>query len=401
MKSEVIGDEKINEFEGDVDSAVQVPRSTPIFVIHPKNDLYGLGYDPFKNAPKFRERKYMHVSKDKETGLKKTGRLARKTATGFGIGALEDIEEEDEGIYSSGGGILFTPEEEYEKPSHRLEPRKKTIQSHDGVLPGFKLASVPTCHVEWLIPSTIPPGFVPQHKFSVPLEVERNLLQLPPPEEAPPHDSELCMMIEGIATFVARSGKIFEDLSREKNVNNPLFCFLFGGHGHDYYRRKLWEEQKRLAEEGKSPIEKSSERKGQKLNSEDRGRVLGETPLEKSSDSARKCVPSDDVDRIQSILFNTFTKPASLLECAGVGQPFRSDPAKQERFEQFLKDKYQGGLRSNYVGDNNKTEIERAQERLDFEAATEKGSKSQKNSASANENLDLFNIYFLCCSRVE
>jgi G patch domain-containing protein 1 len=80
------------------------------------------------------------------------------------------------------------------------------------------------------------------------------------------------------------------------------------------------------------------------------------------------------------------------LEGAAAVQPFRSDPAKQARFEQFLKDKYQGGLRSSYVGDNRRTEIERAQERLDFEAAvemTEKGNQSQKNSASVNENLDL------------
>lgn len=402
MEGEVIRDEKTNELERDVDAAVQVPRSTPVFVIHPKNDLYGLGYDPFKNAPEFRER-YMHMSQGKETGLKKIGRLhgslfrpnAGKTATGFGIGALEDIEEEDEDIYSSGGGILVAPEEEVEEPSHRLERRKeRTVKtkSHDGVLPGFKLASVSTCRKEWFIPSTIPPSFVPRHKFSVPLEVERKFFQLPPPEAAPPHDSELCMMIEGLATFVARSGKIFEDISREKNTNNPLFCFLFGGPGHDYYRRKLWEEQKKLAEQGKVPIEKSSERMGQKLNSEDRGRVLGERPLEKSSDSARKCVPSDDVDRLQSILFDTFTKPASLLDGAAAVQPFQSDPAKQARFEQFLKDKYQGGLRSCYVGDDSRTEIERAQERLDFEAAveiTEKGSQSQKNSASVNENLDL------------
>lgn len=401
MQSEVIGDEKTNELDEDVDAVVQAHRSTPVFVIHPKNDLYGLGYDPFKNAPEFRERKYMRMSQDKVTGLKKTGQLhanlfrpnAGKTATGFGIGALEDIEEEDEDIYSSGRSFFVEPEEGDEKPSDRPEPRKeRTVQSHDGGLTGFKLASVSTCRKEWFIPPAIPPGFVTRHKFSVPLEVERNFFQLPPPEASPPHDSELCMMIDGLATFVARSGKIFEDLSREKNANNPLFCFLFGGPGHDYYRRKLWEEQKRLAEQGKAPIKDSSKSMGKKLNSEDRGRVLGETPLEKSSGSARKCVPSEDADRLQSILSDTFTKPASLLEGAAAVKHFQSDPAKQARFEQFLKDKYQGGLRSSYVGDNSMTEIERAQERLDFESTvemTEKQSLSQKSLAPVNENLDL------------
>lgn len=51
--------------------------------------------------------------------------------------------------------------------------------------------------------------------------------------------------------------------------------------------------------------------------------------------------------------------------------PFRDDPAKQERFELFLKDKYQGGLRSTYAGNSNMSEVDRARERLDFEAAAE------------------------------
>lgn len=53
-------------------------------------------------------------------------------------------------------------------------------------------------------------------------------------------------------------------------------------------------------------------------------------------------------------------------------KPFKSDPAKQERFEQFLKDKYHGGLRSTQSsGSNTMSEIDRARERLDFEAAAE------------------------------
>jgi hypothetical protein len=97
-------------------------------------------------------------SLDKAKLIESTGTVKKKEKnanqivgkfTGFGIGALEDIEEEDEDIYLSGGGILVEPEEEDEKPSHRLERRKeRIIQSHDGVLPGFNLASVSTCHME-------------------------------------------------------------------------------------------------------------------------------------------------------------------------------------------------------------------------------------------------------------
>jgi hypothetical protein len=51
-------------------------------------------------------------------------------------------------------------------------------------------------------------------------------------------------------------------------------------------------------------------------------------------------------------------------------QPFASDPAKQARYEQFLKDKYEGGLRSvQAAGRNAWTESERALETIEFETA--------------------------------
>lgn len=53
-------------------------------------------------------------------------------------------------------------------------------------------------------------------------------------------------------------------------------------------------------------------------------------------------------------------------------KPFQDDPAKQARFEQFLKDKYHGGLRSKDVGGSSEmSEATRARERLEFEAAAE------------------------------
>ncbi|KAF9616572.1 hypothetical protein IFM89_030339 [Coptis chinensis] len=61
-------------------------------------------------------------------------------------------------------------------------------------------------------------------------------------------------------------------------------------------------------------------------------------------------------------------------------KPFKADPTKQERFEQFLKDEYQGGFRSTESGGNSKmSESARARERLDFELA--------EMSASASHDL--------------
>lgn len=69
-----------------------------------------------------------------------------------------------------------------------------------------------------------------------------------------------------------------------------------------------------------------------------------------------------------------------------VAKPFIDDPARQERFERFLKQKYQGGLRTTgFGGAIYMSEVARARERLDFEAAAEaieKGNwgKETKNS---------------------
>lgn len=68
-------------------------------------------------------------------------------------------------------------------------------------------------------------------------------------------------------------------------------------------------------------------------------------------------------------------------------RPFREDPAKQERFEQFLKEKYQGGLRSKDAGGTSKmSEAARARERLEFEAAVEALEKGKPGRESKTPN---------------
>ncbi|GJW79894.1 hypothetical protein Tco_0143869 [Tanacetum coccineum] len=70
-------------------------------------------------------------------------------------------------------------------------------------------------------------------------------------------------------------------------------------------------------------------------------------------DGARtKCVPG-----------TRGTPPGSVLE---------HDPAKQQRFEQYSKEKYHGGLRTKDArGSSKMSEAACARERLEFEAAAE------------------------------
>ncbi|PHU29292.1 G patch domain-containing protein TGH -like protein [Capsicum chinense] len=232
-------------------------------------------------------------------------------------------------------------------------------------------------------PPLIPQNFVPLHKFAAPLEYDTKAPNLPPPVVPPPEDNNLRILIEGLATLVARSGKLLEDLSREKNQFNPLFGFLNGGEGHEYYARKLWEERQKRNEQGKQQLDAKNSRQVQKMTAETRGQILGEKPIERSVRTANSPGISADAISLTSNLSDTFTKPASINELLESAKPFQDDPAKQERFEQFLKEKYHGGLRpKDSSGASNMSEAARARERLEFESVAETINKGKQGKGS-------------------
>ncbi|KAM0944272.1 putative G patch domain-containing protein [Dioscorea sansibarensis] len=374
--------------------------STPVYVLNPKQDVYGLGYDPFKHATEFRDRKELHEARRKDQENRKGFRTRKslfasdsgKYAPGFGIGALEELDVEDEDIYASGTAVRYELEEtevEEMEPAKVTQNNNKLEYRKQGVISGFKVASNTDYNVERFQSPVIPPDFEPVHKFSAPLEPASKFAEALPPEVPPPEDGNLKLLIDGLATLVARCGKLFEDLSKEKNKSNPLFSFITGGNGHSYYLRKLWEEKQKHGDQQKQMDTKSIP-SGLKLTAESRGRILGERPLEKSTESSSSVVPKEII-HLQSNLSDTFTKPASLARPSESEKPFKSDPAKQKRFELFLKDKYQGGLRSTHSsGANGMSETDRARERLDFEAAAEAIEKGERNKQTNNQSVEQF-----------
>lgn len=360
-------------------------QSTPLYVLNPKQDLYGLGYDPFKHAPEFQERKMLHESRSNH-GVKcgvsmkgnHTTQNSGKYAPGFGIGALEELDVEDEDIYASGIGLLGTEIEE-DEPSRFIVDDKIRLENTKKYLPYFIAASNSDNGLERFHPPDIPPDFKPFHKFESPLEITEKFLEPPPPKVPPPEDDNSRLLIDGFANLVARCGKLFEDLSKEKNRSNPLFSFLIGGSGYSYYARKLWEAKHRHADQEKTASVESVKSE-QNLTADTRGKILGERPLERSSNDSLKSATLPAVVHFQSNLSDTFTKSAALVESSECPKPFKEDPAKQMRFELFLKEKYQGGLRStSYSGADKMSEAERARERLDFEAAAEIITKEKWN----------------------
>ncbi|XP_056857824.1 G patch domain-containing protein TGH-like, partial [Raphanus sativus] len=298
---------------------IKFSETTPVYVLNPKQDLHGLGYDPFKHAPEFRENKRSRLSASKETGNRKPlsmkeslfGPKSGKLAPGFGIGALEELDIEDEDVYT---GYDFDQtyvieDEQPARPSNDNNTLRLTSKEHN-VLPGFGAASNSDYSVERFAPPKIPKDFVARHKFSGPREAETKPTASAPPDVPPPEDKNLKLLIDGFATFVSRCGKLYEDLSREKNESNQLFDFLRGGSGHEYYARRLWEEQQKRSGQSNLQLDVKVLPSVQKMTAETRGSLLGERPLQKSKKEPETS-SSGGSFQFPTNLSDTFTKSAS------------------------------------------------------------------------------------------
>uniref|UniRef100_A0A914V3Q6 SURP motif domain-containing protein n=1 Tax=Plectus sambesii TaxID=2011161 RepID=A0A914V3Q6_9BILA len=55
----------------------------------------------------------------------------------------------------------------------------------------------------------------------------------------PPLDDEQRNIIDKLAVFVVKNGTEFEEMTRQKQANNPRFAFLFGGEHSQYYQYRL------------------------------------------------------------------------------------------------------------------------------------------------------------------
>lgn len=56
-------------------------------------------------------------------------------------------------------------------------------------------------------------------------------------------DIDLRNIIDKLAQFVARNGLEFEQMTKNKQKDNPKFSFLFGGEHFNYYQYKVTTEQ--------------------------------------------------------------------------------------------------------------------------------------------------------------
>nr|XP_027205767.1 calcium homeostasis endoplasmic reticulum protein-like isoform X2 [Dermatophagoides pteronyssinus] len=64
--------------------------------------------------------------------------------------------------------------------------------------------------------------------------------------DIPKPPEELRNIIDKLAQFVARNGPDFEQMTKNKQLGNPKFMFLFGGEYHAYYRFRVVTEQQQV-----------------------------------------------------------------------------------------------------------------------------------------------------------
>ncbi|KAL1678877.1 hypothetical protein EV122DRAFT_264169 [Schizophyllum commune] len=144
------------------------PRDTPVLLVPRKDNTHGLGYRPG-----------MGLGESSGSGKERAG---PNIAAGFGLGALNEADEDDLDIYDSGvpaarRGVAYDiidREEEDEisisrRGQHRAQPQApqrssaftQTFRDGQVVLPGFQLSDKPVAEDRWFALPDVPPGWKP------------------------------------------------------------------------------------------------------------------------------------------------------------------------------------------------------------------------------------------------
>ena len=365
-------------------STTALVDDTPRYVLHPKTNLHGVGYDPFEGAEEFRKVAHARAKRANEDprGL---GSTRPERGEAFGVGVFEG-DDPDEDVYRTrtlGGDlightyeIMSEEEEESDGEDARRRARDATGKKRSGggnegdaarasAVRGFLLSADSLAPTKWYQPPTVPKSFRAFHVFPPGTEpppiggdasktLASNVPRAPPPPPPvpPPTDAERAKFIDTTAMFVAKNGPAFEQMARERQRGDPKFSFLHGGPDEGYYRYKLGECRRELgAGTGAVSVWANmalGEARPRPLDADDRARMLGETPLPatmKGGGAARplsaapppgtkvpekqpevinvKGIAAGDRSRIQANLGSMFTS-GSTLETQDMGHGSRA-----------------------------------------------------------------------------
>ena len=322
--------------DGEDERAVE-RSEIPRYVVDPKNDRKGLGYDAFAGAEEFRDAamRRRRAMEDENSGRAR----GRRRGEAFGVSVFE---EEDEALYDEdkpkSSEYVFELDDDDDVNiegrddfgARRASGATLALGAalpNDCVVRGFKVSSDTLAPPKWFEPPVVPRNYQPRAPVA-PRAARATTVQPTLPPEAPaPADVERRKVIDTLATFVAKHGKQFEDMAKARQgEDDEKFSFLFGGRYSGYYKWKL----AKAAIEANSEASVAPERRARPLGMEDRAKLLGEELLPSTVSSlgrgstvtapnpsareppARQKFSIDGIDasdreRIQKLLSKTFT----------------------------------------------------------------------------------------------
>ncbi|KND04025.1 uncharacterized protein SPPG_01472 [Spizellomyces punctatus DAOM BR117] len=292
------------------------PKDIAVDILKPKTDTFGLGFDPFHNAPEFAGRKTVPGAQALSEGPEKKKPKSAGRA-GFGVGVFED-EEEDLDVYGSGmtnyDMIIDDDDDEMHRLGQKLgrsaskrsmalatSPSAPIVQAglcSDGRLPivGFLLANNTLPEPTWYPPPILPTDFIPRHTFQ-PNTPSASLRQ----PQHPTVDQFTHASRQGRQTELTADQR--RDILGEEALSGPqrsVFSYL--------------------------PIKE-----------QDRLQAF----IEKATKARDALIPKEPKEAKPSTLGPEVEKDTALAALKGF-MPFGNDIAKQQRYRRFLE--YKAGL---------------------------------------------------------
>jgi G patch domain-containing protein 1 len=238
-----------------------------------KQDVFGLGFDPYSGAEEFRRPVHLHEQPPAK----------RSRGAAFGVGIFEAPDDDVYGDVRALGRHTQLPRSDDESDgelaapqlrlAHRAPQQLLRAESHAGEmhsLSGFERA--PAGSEEALHcypPPVLPSGWQPRPPLPPAAALSPSVAPVP---AEPPSDEELRRRCDTLAAFVARNGPSFEALARERQRADARFSFLFGGDGAVYYQ---WR-RSQLLPSPPPPPPPQPQWQSTTLTAEERGRLLGE-----------------------------------------------------------------------------------------------------------------------------
>ncbi|KAF9269258.1 hypothetical protein L218DRAFT_994162 [Marasmius fiardii PR-910] len=148
------------------------PRDTPVLIVERKDNFHGLGYRPGMSLNE-------SVGGQKSSGA---GKFGPRIAAGFGLGALNDADEDDLDVYDAGASlrnrvaydaidadgddrITISNRGDRSKGRSSINPAgTETFRDGTVVLPGFILHDKPVAEDKWFPLPDVPKGWKPNPK---------------------------------------------------------------------------------------------------------------------------------------------------------------------------------------------------------------------------------------------